>query len=376
MRAVLALTVLAAASALPLRSGGLRQQSLASGKAAVADLRFAPIAAGAAMVKAGKHYPAGKQYPVVAAATDEAMRTKIQGWADGFSIEYLPALLAYFASSCNCNFKQLSAMLAFTAVSLVKVFDVAPVVGPSVVREKVTVSVALVLASLDAVEKAGRRQPKAVKVGRKRNWSVGYSTSAEHPFAVDNAISAIDDWLQYANDPERIECRQFYASDGFATIFVPRRPELGLHKSLLFYVNTDALQYPRAPAHALTTAAEIQKHFKAMATKASREIVAYNAQDASKKRKGGKADAFAQQESAMANGTALPLVRNPKTSRWANLLVTEGALTAAVLAIAAGLEAALPWLLAEWKSTRNRDVRRRRADAVPGTTSRRWRRAP
>ena len=62
-----------------------------------------------------------KKFPVATAAKDEATRTKIQEWADGFSPEYLPALLAYFASACNYNFKMLSAMLAFTAVSLVRV---------------------------------------------------------------------------------------------------------------------------------------------------------------------------------------------------------------------------------------------------------------
>ena len=336
MRAVLALAALAAASAFQTPSGGLKI-SLASGKAAVADLRFAPIAAAS--------MPPPTAYPVVAAATDQATRTKIQGWADNFSSEHLRPLYDYFASACNCNFKLLSAMLAFTALSLVKVFDVAPVVGPSVVREKVTVSAALVLASLKAV---GHRVPSRVRVGRERQWNKD-STSAEYPLAVDDAIQSIDEWLPFANDKVRIECYQFYAVNGFAVIYVPKSPELGLHKSLFLQVNTDALQYPRAPAHALTTADEIEAHFKAYATQASGEMVAYDARDASKKRKGGKADAFKQQTLAIRHKKSPPLLRNPETVRSADTLVLEGALTAAVLAIAAGLEAALPWLLPEWK---------------------------
>jgi len=363
MRAVLALAALAAASAFQTPSGGLKI-SLASGKAVVADLTLAPIAAGA-MTKPS-------YYPVVTAAKDVAARTKIQAWADNFSPEYLPALvLPYFASACNCNFKLCSAMLAFTAVSLVKVFDVAPLVGPSVVREKVTVSAALVLASLKAV---GHRVPSKVVVGRKRNWNKD-STSPDHHFAVDDAIDCGVDWLPFVKDPKRIECRQIEAINGFALLYVPRRPELGLRKSIIFRVNTDALEYPRAKAHALTTADEIDAHFKALATQASRDMVAYDARAPSRKRKGGKVDAFKQQANAIRNNTALPLVRNPETLRSADYLVTEGALTAAVLAIAAGLEAALPWLSPEWKPTRISDVRRR-ADAVPGTTSRRWRRPP
>jgi len=145
-------------------------------------------------------------------------------------------------------------------------------------------------------------------------------------------------------------------------------------------VNTDALQYPRAPAHALTTTDDIQTHFKALATQASGDITAYNArvaQDArAKKKKGRKRDAFAQQRAATTHQKEPPLVRNPESLRSSDRLVNEGALTAAVLAIAAGLEPPLAWLLPEWKSTRNSDVRRRRTDAVPGTMSRRWRRAP
>ena len=105
-------------------------------------------------------------------------------------------------------------------------------------------------------------------------------------------------------------------------------------------------------------------------------MVAYGARWASQKKTGGKVDAFKQQSAAIRQGTPPPLVRNPETMVSSDRLVTEGALTAAVLAIAAGLEAPLAWLLPEWKPTRISDVRRRRADAVPGTTSRRWRRAP
>ena len=153
-------------------------------------------------------------------------------------------------------------------------------------------------------------------------------------------------------------------------------PELGVHMSLLFHVNTDALKYPRSPALALTTADQMEAHFKALAAKASREMAAYNNRGASKKLNGGKVDAFALQRAAIRWKKELPLVRNPGTLRSADRLVTEGALTAVVLAIAAGLEAALAWSLPEWKSTRTSDVPRRRADAVPGTTSRRRRGAP
>ena len=102
-------------------------------------------------------------------------------------------------------------------------------------------------------------------------------------------------------------------------------------------------------------------HFKALAAKASREMAAYNNRGASKKLNGGKVDAFALQRAAIRWKKELPLVRNPGTLRSADRLVTEGALTAVVLAIAAGLEAPLAWLLPEWKSTRTSDVPRRRA---------------
>jgi len=293
--------------------------------------------------------PPPSQYPVLSAASDKAARTKIQKWADNFSMAYLPALvLPYFASSCDCNLRVCSALLSFiAAASLVKVFKVTPLVGPSVVKDDVTVSIALVKASVAFVERAGTRHFSAVNVGKKKGWSSVCPSSAEHPFGVHDAIDCCVDWIKYANDPERITCRQFYAEHGYATLYVPRRPELGLKKALLFRVNTDALHYLRAPAHALTTADEIKTHMKALATKFSGEVTAYNALPPSKKRTGGKANAFKQQALAIRHKKSPPLLRNPETLDSAASLVLEGALTAVVLAIDAGVEEPLPWLLPE-----------------------------
>ena len=124
-------------------------------------------------------------YPVVRAGKDEATRDKIQVWANAFSPDDLPPLeLPFFASACDCNIKVASAMLPFSGKALVKVFGVAPLVGTSVVREEVTVSAALVRASLANVERAGDRYPSAVKVGRRKSWS----KASTKQFAVEDAI--------------------------------------------------------------------------------------------------------------------------------------------------------------------------------------------
>jgi hypothetical protein len=115
---------------------------------------------------------------------------------------------------------------------------------------------------------------------------------------------------------------------------------------------------------------------KAQATQISGEVKAYKNLSKCYKRTGGKVDAFKQQQQARRWGRTPPLLRNPQSLVSAANLVTEGGITAVVLGIAAGLEPPLAWLLPEWKSTRISDVRRRRADAVPGTTSRRWRGPP
>ena len=92
---------------------------------------------------------------------------------------------------------------------------------------------------------------------------------------------------------------------------------------------------------------KIKTHMKAMATQIKDDMVAYNARDASKKRKGGKANAFKQQAIAIRHKKSPPLLRNPETLDSAASLVLEGALTAVVLAIDAGVEEPLPWLLPE-----------------------------
>jgi len=320
-----------------------------------------------------------QKYPVYTAAKDEAARTKIKAWADEFSMAHLPKPFAYFASACDCNIKILSAQLAYEGEDLTRVFKVAPLIGPSVVRDTVTVSAALVRESVErtATLEASWRVPANISVGRTKKWH-GTSTSANHPFAVDDAIDCQIDWLTYADDKERITCYQFGASSGLATLYVPRVPELRLRKALLYRVNTDALEYPNSPAYGLKTADEIKAHFKALAAKASREVKAYNARAPSAKKRTGQLDAFAQQRAAMSRGQEPPLLRNPKTliQGGVSRLVREGGLTAVVLAITAELEPPFPWSLPEWKSTRNSDVRRRRADAVPGTRSRRWRGPP
>ena len=293
------------------------------------------------------------KYPVVKAAGEgTAMRLRLMEKSANFSPQHLqPLRYAYFASACDCNMKLLSAILGHKGEDLAKVFEVAPLVGPSVVRDDVTVSVALVKASVAAVEEAGNRIPSEVLVGGKKTWNKNISSSSKYAFAVDDAISSIDEWPQYADDPERITCRQFEATGGYATLYVPRHPELGLPQSLLFYVNTDALQYPRSPAHALTTVDQIEAHFKAYATRATNDMKAFSARVAHYGErvayKGGRVDAFAQQRAAVRWGTELPLLRNPQTLRSADRLVTEGALTAVVLAIAAGLEEAFAWSLPE-----------------------------
>ena len=90
-----------------------------------------------------------QKYPVYTAAKDEAARTKIKAWADEFSMAHLPKPFAYFASACDCNIKILSAQLAYEGEDLTRVFKVAPLIGPSVVKDTVTVSAALVRESVE-----------------------------------------------------------------------------------------------------------------------------------------------------------------------------------------------------------------------------------